>query len=265
MDEKLDLEVMVIELTSTHKFYEFILPLLIEWYRNKGSIPERRQIVRRALALLNKTESERFWIAGHGFISEANLTLLSGLIWNYYEEEVKASCNKEKKEDPYAELKEALKQGKRIQFKATKEGSWRTMNSRGLISWSEPIDQYRIHPDDVEKDQIKDLEVPETFAKSYDEWQKGNRRSAIVQQQPKKEETMKEIKVINKTFIKDHNGTETDVSGMTDEQMYACISSLEKEIDRLNAIKAKPKKLEAHIKTLEGQIADLVKLIDEKK
>lgn len=68
------------------------------------------------------------------------------------------------------------------------------------------------------------------------------------------------IEVTTKTLV---NGK--DVKEMPDAEIYQLIADQEAEIERLNAIKAKPKKLVAEIEKRQGGIAALVAYLDSKE
>lgn len=55
-----------------------------------------------------------------------------------------------------------------------------------------------------------------------------------------------------------------DASEMSDEQIFTLIGKLEQQIDKLGAIKAKPKKLEVAIAALQDDIKKLVDYVDSR-
>lgn len=76
----------------------------------------------------------------------------------------------------------------------------------------------------------------------------------------KEPETMKSIEIIKKTLI---NGT--DITTMSDNDLFTKIAQAEAEVKALEEIEAKPKKLVARITEIKKSITDLVKLMDSTK
>jgi hypothetical protein len=94
-----------------------------------------------------------------------------------------------------------------------------------------------------------------TFAK--DEVQIQDRFSPEVTAYDAKEIQMKEKAVANITLVYGK-----DSRFVTDEEIYAHIKRLETDIRGLNSIENKPKKLEAKVESIKGDIKDLVAVVD---
>lgn len=76
-------------------------------------------------------------------------------------------------------------------------------------------------------------------------------------QNPKGETTMKLTKIETITFIDNLRADE-----MGDDQIFALISQTEKDIDKLEAVKEKPKKLTAKITAMKESVKELGKIVD---
>ena len=74
----------------------------------------------------------------------------------------------------------------------------------------------------------------------------------------KEKDVSVEIKIETKTYV---NGQ--DFKSLGEDEQFDMLSRAEREIVRLKEIKAQPKRLKNRIAKLEGQIADMVKLMDE--
>jgi len=73
-----------------------------------------------------------------------------------------------------------------------------------------------------------------------------------------KENTMNHITKIE-TVVRINN---TDASEYSDDDIFSLIAKTEKDIEKLEAIKEKPKKLTAKIKAMQASITELVKIVD---
>lgn len=75
--------------------------------------------------------------------------------------------------------------------------------------------------------------------------------------QPQEKTVSNQITIQNKTFI---NGV--DVAGMSDEQLIDAIKKVEKEVEELNSVKTKSKKITAKVEQAQATLAQLVELLD---
>lgn len=78
--------------------------------------------------------------------------------------------------------------------------------------------------------------------------------------EPKQENTMNPENIIKTKVYVSGN----DASDLTDDQLFAQVATVEKEIERLDAIKTKPKKLEVRIAEMKSQLDELIKYIDSR-
>lgn len=143
--------------------------------------------------------------------------------------------------DSYAKLKAAHAAGQVIEISA-ESGNWITaVKPRFTL----PLDRYRIKAEiDAHVDRAN-----EHFQRVEDALN------------PTKETTVsKPIEITTKTLI---NGA--DITGMSDAEIFSLISNQEAEIEALEKIKTKPKKLVAEIAKRQAGIAALVAYLDSKE
>jgi hypothetical protein len=78
----------------------------------------------------------------------------------------KASCPECSYNDPYAVFKQALDSGKRIQYRVSSDMPWR--GGQGTIwAFNDPVENYRIHPDDVDKEPPKKPHIHAELIKAW--------------------------------------------------------------------------------------------------
>lgn len=102
-------------------------------------------------------------------------------------------------------------------------------------------------------------ELTKTKTSSFVAYEKDTAACDVESNVQVKENSMKPITVETRVFVNN-----TDVTALDNPALYGLISDQEKEIDRLNAIKNKPNRLNEEIKKRQEGIDALVKLLNER-
>lgn len=203
---------------------------------------------------------------------------------------------KEKKVDPYAELKLAYTNGKTIQYDSTGYGDWRDMTHP---SWSEPPEAYRVKPEE-ESDPYAELKKAyregkkiEVFSEKWNTWigvdhprwsnppedyrvkpegggmkvghldviaaKAGVGKSFVMNVTKKQPKPKKEMKM---KFETKHYLNGQDITNLENIEIYREIAREESALKALGEVQNKPKRLQKEIAQREAELKAFVEFLD---